>query len=61
MRPNDQDPSKTDFVTIAHINPGGAADTPLGAKIVNHLCTHGPVNFIMKLEGAASKARRAEG
>jgi len=55
MRPNDQDPSKTDFVTIAHINPGGAADTPLGAKIVNHLCTHGPVNFIMKLEGAASR------
>lgn len=30
MRENPSDPSKTDFVTIAHINPGGAAgDGPL--------------------------------
>jgi hypothetical protein len=39
------DPSKTEFTTIAHINPGGAADTPLGAQLANKICTHGPVRF----------------
>jgi len=50
MRPVTGDPSKTEFTTIAHINPGGAADTPLGAQLANQICTYGPVDFIRKLE-----------
>ena len=47
------------YITYIHtfihtyIHTGGAADTPLGAKLVNHICTHGPINFILKLETAA--------
>ena len=33
MRPVPGDPTKTQFTTIAHVNPGGAADTPLGAQV----------------------------
>ena len=50
MRPVAGDPAKTEFTTIAHINPGGAADTPLGAQLANKICTYGPVDFIRKLE-----------
>ena len=50
MRPVAGDPNLTEFTTIAHINPGGAADTPLGAQLANKICTYGPVSFIRKLE-----------
>jgi len=52
MRPDPSDPNKTQFTTVAHINPGGAADTPLGAQLANRICVHGPVSFIRKLENA---------
>mmetsp|Transcript_59882 Transcript_59882/g.141044 ORF Transcript_59882/g.141044 Transcript_59882/m.141044 type:complete len:468 (+) Transcript_59882:199-1602(+) len=54
MRPLPGDPAKTQFTTIAHINPGGAADTPLGAQLANRICVHGPVSFIRKLETATN-------
>eukprot|EP00282_Hemiselmis_andersenii_P020278 CAMPEP_0172039722 /NCGR_PEP_ID=MMETSP1041-20130122/24065_1 /TAXON_ID=464988 /ORGANISM="Hemiselmis andersenii, Strain CCMP439" /LENGTH=492 /DNA_ID=CAMNT_0012697469 /DNA_START=170 /DNA_END=1651 /DNA_ORIENTATION=- len=60
MRPDPTDPTKTEFTTIAHVNPGGAADTPLGSRLVNHICTHGPVNFINKLEIAAGPKHGSE-
>mmetsp|Transcript_14175 Transcript_14175/g.28018 ORF Transcript_14175/g.28018 Transcript_14175/m.28018 type:complete len:496 (+) Transcript_14175:213-1700(+) len=60
IRPDPNDPSKTEFTTIAHVNPGGAADTPLGSRLVNHICTHGPVNFILKLENAAGPRHGAD-
>eukprot|EP00286_Rhodomonas_abbreviata_P014913 CAMPEP_0181339794 /NCGR_PEP_ID=MMETSP1101-20121128/29478_1 /TAXON_ID=46948 /ORGANISM="Rhodomonas abbreviata, Strain Caron Lab Isolate" /LENGTH=430 /DNA_ID=CAMNT_0023450851 /DNA_START=207 /DNA_END=1496 /DNA_ORIENTATION=- len=41
MRPDPSDPNKTQFTTVAHINPGGAADTPLGAQLANRICVHG--------------------
>eukprot|EP00287_Rhodomonas_sp_CCMP768_P006052 CAMPEP_0196718366 /NCGR_PEP_ID=MMETSP1091-20130531/1565_1 /TAXON_ID=302021 /ORGANISM="Rhodomonas sp., Strain CCMP768" /LENGTH=444 /DNA_ID=CAMNT_0042058993 /DNA_START=565 /DNA_END=1899 /DNA_ORIENTATION=- len=60
MRPVPGDPTKTQFTTIAHINPGGAADTPLGAQLANKICVHGPVSFIRKLETACGPEALAE-
>lgn len=54
MRPNRDDPTKTDFVSVTHINPGGVADTKIGAKIVNKLCAKAPVNLLVALERAAN-------
>ena len=62
MRPVAGDPGKTEFTTIAHINPGGAADTPLGSQLANKICTYGPVDFIRKIEsicGACAADGRA--
>ncbi|CAM9525647.1 unnamed protein product [Scytosiphon promiscuus] len=56
MRPNRDDPSKTDFISVTHINPGGIADTTLGAKIVNKLCAKAPVNLLVALERSANSA-----
>jgi len=58
MRPCADDPTKTEFTTIAHINPGGAAETHLGAQITNRICTHGPVSFIRKLEQVTNAAKK---
>lgn len=54
MRPNREDPTKTDFVSVTHINPGGIADSKIGAKIVNKLCAKAPVNLLVALERAAN-------
>uniref|UniRef100_A0A7S0EY86 START domain-containing protein n=1 Tax=Hanusia phi TaxID=3032 RepID=A0A7S0EY86_9CRYP len=61
MRPCPDDPNKTEFTTIAHINPGGAADTPLGAQITNRICIHGPVSFIRKIETVCGKGGVGQG
>lgn len=71
MRPNRDDPTKTDFVSVTHINPGGIVDSKLGAKIVNRLCAKAPVNLLVALtraansppvpKAAAKRAARVEG
>jgi hypothetical protein len=43
----------TKFTQIAHINPGGGADTTAIAWVINKLCAVGPPTFIRKLETAA--------
>lgn len=55
MRPVPGDPSRTEFLMITHVNPGGAAETRAGAMLVNSLCASSPVNFIRRLEVAAQK------
>lgn len=40
---------------VAHVNPGGGADTPAVAWIINKLCAVGPPTFIRKLERAAQR------
>ncbi|CAM9907926.1 unnamed protein product [Ectocarpus sp. 12 AP-2014] len=56
MRPNREDPSKTDFISVTHINPGGIADSRIGAKIVNKLCAKAPVSLLVALERSANSA-----
>lgn len=58
MRPMPGDPSRTEFLMITHVNPGGAAETRAGAMLVNSLCASSPVNFIRRLEVAAQKLMR---
>ncbi|CAM9641007.1 unnamed protein product, partial [Ectocarpus sp. 4 AP-2014] len=55
MRPVPGDPSRTEFLMVTHVNPGGAAETRAGAMLVNSLCTSSPVTFIRRLEVAAKK------
>lgn len=54
MRPNPSDPTKTDFISVAHINPGGIVDSRIGAKIANALCAQAPVKLLTSLEKAAN-------
>lgn len=54
MRPNRADPSKTDFISVTHINPGGIVDSKIGAKVANKLCAKAPVNLLTSLEKAAN-------
>ncbi|CAM9941580.1 unnamed protein product [Phaeothamnion confervicola] len=58
MRQNSKDSRLTDFVTIAHVNPGGIVDSALGAKIVNMLCAQAPVRLLQRLEAAANSPPR---
>ncbi|CAN0063956.1 unnamed protein product [Laminaria digitata] len=55
MRPVPGDPSRTEFLMVTHVNPGGAAETRAGAMLVNSLCASSPVTFIQRLEVAAQK------
>lgn len=43
----------TKLTQIAHINPGGGADTKVVAKIINGLCAKGPPYFFNNLQKAA--------
>lgn len=54
MRPNRADPTKTDFISVTHINPGGIADSAVGAKIANMLCAKAPVSLLVSLERCAN-------
>lgn len=54
MRPNPRDPSKTDFISVTHINPGGIVDSAIGAKITNALCAQAPVKLLTSLEKTAN-------
>jgi len=51
-------PSKTKFSTIVQVNPGGFAESLLGMRIINRLCSSGPFNFILNLERAALRRPR---
>eukprot|EP01038_Epipyxis_sp_PR26KG_P007752 gene7752-10530_t len=46
---------QTYLTQVAHLNPGGGADTKAAAWIINKLCAVGPPGFIRKLERAAQK------
>lgn len=54
MRPNREDPSKTDFISVTHINPGGIVDNKLGATLANSLCAKAPVDMLTSLEKSAN-------
>eukprot|EP01041_Mallomonas_annulata_P003116 gene3116-6123_t len=49
---------QTHITQIAHVNPGGGADTPAMAWIINKLCAVGPPNFVRKLEKAAKNIKK---
>ena len=51
----------THLTQIAHINPGGGADTKLVAKIANRLCARGPPYFFKNLEKAAWNSKQKKG
>ena len=55
MQPIQGEPDKCMFTMITHVNPGGVVDNPVGAKIVNALAANAPVEFVTKLEAAASQ------
>ncbi|CAM9323176.1 unnamed protein product [Discosporangium mesarthrocarpum] len=61
MRPVPGDPSKTEFLMVTHVNPGGAAESRAGAMLVNSLCASSPVSFICRLEAAAQRLARELG
>jgi hypothetical protein len=48
-------PKKSEIIMLAHVNPGGAADTKAAAFFINQLCAMGPPTFLRKLEIAANK------
>jgi hypothetical protein len=45
--------NQTKLTTIAHVNPGGGADTAVIAWMINKMCAIGPPTFMRKLEEAA--------
>mmetsp|Transcript_51791 Transcript_51791/g.105408 ORF Transcript_51791/g.105408 Transcript_51791/m.105408 type:complete len:518 (+) Transcript_51791:192-1745(+) len=51
------DPSKTEFTLITHVNPGGFASTQFGAAVTNRLSTESPRVFLTKLARAANSGR----
>lgn len=53
--------NQTRFTQIAHINPGGGADTSAVAWLINKLCAYGPPTFIRKLEISAIKSVNENG
>eukprot|EP00188_Purpureofilum_apyrenoidigerum_P002077 Plantae.Rhodophyta-Purpureofilum_apyrenoidigerum.ctg22373.p1 GENE.Plantae.Rhodophyta-Purpureofilum_apyrenoidigerum.ctg22373~~Plantae.Rhodophyta-Purpureofilum_apyrenoidigerum.ctg22373.p1 ORF type:complete len:284 (+),score=61.83 Plantae.Rhodophyta-Purpureofilum_apyrenoidigerum.ctg22373:53-853(+) len=57
MKVRKDDPNKTDFMVITHVNPGGIADTALGSKVVNMLCANSPITFINSLQNAVHRTR----
>lgn len=54
IEPDGSDGLKTKFTQIAHVNPGGGADTPAVAWMINKLCAFGPPAFVRKLEKCAN-------
>lgn len=48
-------PKKTEMIMLAHVNPGGAADTKAAAFFINKLCAKGPPTYLRKLEIAANR------
>ncbi|CAN0154647.1 unnamed protein product, partial [Phaeothamnion confervicola] len=60
MRPLPSDSSKTEFLSLTHLNPGGAAESRAGAMLVNNLAVNGPVTFVRRLEVAAQRLLEEE-
>jgi hypothetical protein len=58
MEPRGPNGKQCFLTQIAHVNPGGVADTPAVAWVINKLCATGPPNFIRKLEKAAKRSAR---
>jgi len=56
IEPHGEHGEKTLLTQVAHINPGGGADTPAVAWIINKVCAFGPPAFFRKLEAAAQKS-----
>lgn len=55
IKPVKGDKNKSYLTMIAHVNPGGGADTRTGAFFANKFCAAAPPTFIRKLEAAAKK------
>jgi hypothetical protein len=55
LEPHGDDGKQTKLTQIAHINPGGGADTAAIAWLINKVCAVGPPSFVRKLEVAARK------
>ena len=48
-------PGTCRVTAVAHVNPGGAADSAALAAAVRALCLRGPPRFLRRLEAAARK------
>lgn len=55
IRPHGAFRNQTHLTLIAQVNPGGGADTPAAAWLLNKLCAVGPPAFIRRLEAAAKQ------
>jgi hypothetical protein len=55
LEPYGPDGTQCKITQIAHVNPGGGADTAAMAWVINKLCAVGPPTFIRKLEAAAAR------
>jgi hypothetical protein len=53
IRPFGENGNRTHLTLIAQVNPGGGADTPAAAWLINKLCAVGPPQFMRRLEAAA--------
>jgi hypothetical protein len=53
IQPYGSNGKQTKFTQIAHINPGGGADTSAVAWMINKLCAVSPPKFVKKLEMTA--------
>jgi hypothetical protein len=53
IRPYGESGNRTHLTVIAQVNPGGGADTPAAAWLINKLCAVGPPQFMRRLETAA--------
>ena len=59
LEPHGPDGQHCKVTQIAHVNPGGGADTAAMAWVINKLCSVGPPTFIRNLERAAQKTASA--
>lgn len=55
IEPHPSNPDWSSVTQIAHVNPGGLADSKVVAKMINALCAKGPPAFFAGLEKAAQK------
>ena len=55
IEPHPQHAGWSMVTQVAHVNPGGLADSKLVAKMINALCAKGPPAFFAGLERAAKK------
>ena len=58
LEPYGGDLKQTKFTQIAQINPGGGADTPAVAWMINKLCAVSPPSFMRKLELTAKSVSK---
>jgi len=58
IRPVQGHPELSEVTSVTYVNPGGIADTKVGAAVVNAICAKGPIKFFTGLENAANKPKK---